>query len=239
MLVSISAASWCCRSGPVPDGSGDVLRPLAMGDRPAVDRFCVYAIDKERHLQKLSRLLTDERVSPPLERLHELSLLLGRQGDERGPRARRRVGRDPAQRAQELLAGASGSVMLVDGESLVARCVPRQPRRARPAGGDGRGIAGRVAQTREPLLINGPTSREFPGLDARTLEVSRRDVGPARASRSAPRCAQRERGGRRDLQRVRSSRAEPVRGARARWRSCASSSTPSAPTSSSSSSSTG
>jgi signal transduction histidine kinase len=37
----------------------------------------------------------------------------------------------------------------------------------------GEGIAGRVAQTVEPLLINGrPTSNEFPGLDTRTLEVS-------------------------------------------------------------------
>jgi len=40
--------------------------------------FCVYAIDKERHLQKLSRLLTDERVLTAAlsNRLRELSLLL-------------------------------------------------------------------------------------------------------------------------------------------------------------------
>ena len=37
----------------------------------------------------------------------------------------------------------------------------------------GEGIAGRVARTKEPILINGkPTSQEFPGLDARTQAVA-------------------------------------------------------------------
>ena len=63
--------------------------------------------------------------------------------------------------------------MLVDGEELVARCVRNNPDALGRRVAIGEGIAGRVARTKEPILINGkPTSQEFPGLDARTQAVA-------------------------------------------------------------------
>jgi signal transduction histidine kinase len=137
--------------------------------------FCVYAIDKERHLQKLSRLLTDERVLTAAlsNRLRELSLLL-----QAGKAMNAALELDAVldvilHSALELLTGTSGSIMLVDGEELVARCVRNNPDALGRRVAIGEGIAGRVARTKEPILINGkPTSQEFPGLDARTQAVA-------------------------------------------------------------------
>ena len=137
--------------------------------------FCVYAIDKERHLRKLSRLLTDERVLTAAlsNRLRELSLLL-----QAGKAMNAALELDAVldvilHSALELLTGTSGSIMLVDGEELVARCVRNNPDALGRRVAIGEGIAGRVARTKEPILINGkPTSQEFPGLDARTQAVA-------------------------------------------------------------------
>src|SRR4030095_5828424 len=64
-------------------------------------------------------------------------------------------------------------IMRVDGASLVARCVRGNPDALGRRVAMGEGIAGRVARTMEPLLINGrPTLKEFPGLDTRSLAVS-------------------------------------------------------------------
>lgn len=175
MLVSISGGIVVLSIWPSSHGSAIASGPLRWGIVLMSVGFCVYAIDKERHLQKLSRLLTDERVLTAAlsNRLHELSLLL-----QAGKAMNAVLELDAVldvilHSAQELLAGASGSIMLVDGDSLVARCVRDNPDALGRRVAMGEGIAGRVAQTREPLLINGrPTSREFPGLDTRTLEVS-------------------------------------------------------------------
>jgi len=175
MLVSISGGIVVLSIWPSSHVSAIASGPLRWGIVLMSMGFCVYAIDKERHLQKLSRLLTDERVLTAAlsNRLHELSLLL-----QAGKAMNAVLELDAVldvilHSAQELLAGASGSIMLVDGDSLVARCVRDNPNALGRRVAMGEGIAGRVAQTREPLLINGrPTPREFPGLDARTLEVS-------------------------------------------------------------------
>ena len=137
--------------------------------------FCAYAIDKERHLQRLAKLLTDERVlSAALSnRLRELSLLL-QAGKAMNAALELDVVLDVILRsALDLLAGISGSVMLLDGDELVASCVRNNPEALGRRVPVGEGIAGRVALTKEPLLINGkPSAREFPGLRPRTKAVA-------------------------------------------------------------------
>jgi len=136
--------------------------------------FCAYAIEKEFHLRKLSRMLIDERVlSVALSnRLHEVSLLL-----ETGKAMNSVLELDAVldvilRSALDLLEGQSGSLMMVDGNELVATCVRgrEQARDARIA--LGQGIAGRVALTRDPLLINGVADPDdFPGIFPRSGDV--------------------------------------------------------------------
>ena len=175
MLVSVSVGVVVLSIWPTSHGSVISSGPLRWGIVLMSVGFCAYAIDKERHLQKLSRLLTDERVLTAAlsNRLRELSLLL-----QAGKAMNAVLELDAVldvilHSAQELLVGASGSIMLVDGDSLVARCVRNNPDALGRRVAIGEGIAGRVAMTKEPLLINGrPTSKEFPGLDTRTQAVS-------------------------------------------------------------------
>src|SRR5712691_11652977 len=87
--------------------------------------FTFYAIEKELHLQRLARLLTDERVltAALTNRLREVSLLLD------AGKAMNSVLELPGvlevilRSATELLDANSGSIMLVDGEDLVAASV--------------------------------------------------------------------------------------------------------------------
>jgi two-component system sensor histidine kinase KdpD len=169
--VAVAVTSmWPWRPGPrIPSGAlrwGVVL--LSLG-------FCAYAIDKERHLQRLAKLLTDERVLTAAlsNRLRELSLLL-----QAGKAMNSALEIDAVldvilRSALDLLAGTSGSVMLADGDELVASCVRNNPEAIGRRVPLGEGIAGRVALTREPLLINGrPSPREFPGLRPRERAVA-------------------------------------------------------------------
>jgi two-component system sensor histidine kinase KdpD len=137
--------------------------------------FGIYAIEKELHLHRLARLLTDQRVltTALTNRLHEMSLLL-----EAG-KAMNSVLELPAvletilRSAMELLSGASGSVMLLETtDDLVAVLAHGNDvavgRRVRV----GSGIAGRVAATREALLIEGQADpTQFPGLTQREQQV--------------------------------------------------------------------
>ena len=175
MLVSVSVGVVVLPIWPTSNGSVISSGPLRWGIVLMSIGFCAYAIDKERHLQKLSRLLTDERVLTAAlsNRLRELSLLLQAGKAMNAALELEAVLDVILHSAQELLVGASGSIMLVDGDSLVARCVRSNPDALGRRVAIGEGIAGRVARTKEPLLINGqPTSKEFPGLDTRTQAVS-------------------------------------------------------------------
>jgi two-component system, OmpR family, sensor histidine kinase KdpD len=136
--------------------------------------FCAYAIEKERHLQRLAKLLTDERVLTAAlsNRLRELSLLL-QAGKAMNAVLELDAVLDVILRSSlELLQGTSGSIMLVEGDDLVARCVHNNPEAFGRRVPIGEGIAGRVARTKDPLLIHGtPSPQEFPGLDARARSV--------------------------------------------------------------------
>ena len=129
--------------------------------------FCAYGVEKERHLHRLSRLLVDERVlsTALTNRLHEVSLLLDAGKAINSVLDLENVLETILRSAIELLGGTSGSIMLLEGEELVTACTQANEgargRRVRL----GEGIAGRVAQTREPLLIDGNADpSEFPGL---------------------------------------------------------------------------
>ena len=129
--------------------------------------FCVYAIEKERHLRKLSRLLVDERVLTTAlqNRLHEVELLLEAGKAMNDVLELSMVLDRILGSAVELLVGDSGSVMLLEGNELVVACAHGNEY----AGGSkvmlGEGIAGHVAQTREALLVHGKADpRDFPGL---------------------------------------------------------------------------
>src|SRR5919201_1623966 len=117
--------------------------------------FAVYAIEKERHLRKLSRLLVDERVLTTAlsNRLREVELLLGAGKAMNDVLELSVVLQTILHSAVELLGSESGSVMLVEGDHDLGVAVSTGNERA--TGGKvrlGEGIAGHVASTREALL---------------------------------------------------------------------------------------
>ena len=141
----------------------------------ATSPFCVYAIEKELHLHHLARLLTDQRVltTALTNRLHEMSLLL-----EAG-KAMNSVLELPAvpetilRSAMDLLSGESGSIMLLEtSDDLVAVLARENDVAVGMRVRVGSGIAGRVAATREALLIEGQADpSQFPGLTPREQAV--------------------------------------------------------------------
>jgi K+-sensing histidine kinase KdpD len=136
--------------------------------------FCIYAIEKERHLRTLSRLLIDERVLTTAlsNRLREVELLL-----DAGKAMNDVLELDVVLQtilggAVELLVADSGSVMLLEDRDLVVACArgnsDAESRRVHL----GEGIAGHVAQTREALLIHGKADpSDFPGLEPHAQAV--------------------------------------------------------------------
>lgn len=129
--------------------------------------FCIYAIEKEVHLHRLSRLLVDERVlnSAMAKRLHMNTALFNA-----GKALNSVLDLDDVldailANALDLLQAASGSVMLLEDEEQLRVVAVRGSRLVRDARVKlGESIAGRVARSREPLLINGEvTPEDFPG----------------------------------------------------------------------------
>lgn len=120
--------------------------------------FCAYAIEKELHLRRLTQLLVQEKIltTALTSRVQELTSLL-----QAGKAIN--LGLDLEQvlttivgSALELLDGRDGSIMLASGGRelrTVATAGVSGAEGARVAFGEG--VAGRVAATREPLLIHG------------------------------------------------------------------------------------
>jgi len=114
--------------------------------------------EKERHLRRLSRMLIEERVLTAAlsNRLRELATL-----HEAGKAVNSVLALEDVldiilSSAVELLAANSGSIMLLDSPDelrVVSELGNEHARDARVK--VGQGIAGRVALTREPLLLNG------------------------------------------------------------------------------------
>jgi len=140
--------------------------------------FCAYAIEKELQLRRLTELLIREQVllAALTNRLREVSTLL-----EAGKAINLGLDLDDvldtiARCALELLDARDASIMLAAGRRELRTVATRGESAAVGARVRfGHGIAGRVAATREPLLISGELDHSSPGLrlaTARTPESS-------------------------------------------------------------------
>jgi signal transduction histidine kinase len=126
--------------------------------------FAAYVLEKEVHLRRLTRLLIEERVLTAAlsNRLKELATLCAVGKAVNSVLDLEQVLDIILSSACELLGGESGSVMLLDGpDQLKSVCVLGDNELAADARVRvGEGIAGHVAQSREPTLITGPADRQ-------------------------------------------------------------------------------
>jgi signal transduction histidine kinase len=174
LMVSVSIGVAVLSILPVSPDSPFASHGLRWGIVALSIGFCVYAIDRERRLQRLAKMLTDERVLTAAlsNRLRELSLLLQAGTAMNAVLELEAVLEVILGSAIELLNGRSGSVMLVEGDDLVVTCVKSNPDAMGRRMKIGEGLAGRVGDSREPLLVNGRASaKEFPGLPHRVQPV--------------------------------------------------------------------
>jgi signal transduction histidine kinase len=168
LLVSVAVGVALLSIWPVTQRSGLLSPPvLRLSIVCLAVAFSAYAIEKELHLRKLARMLIDERVLTTAlsNRLREVSLLL-EAGKAINAVLEASVVLDTIlHSAVELLGGTSGSVMLIEGDELVTACAEGNASAEGQRVKIGQGIAGRVAETREALLIDGRADpEEFPGL---------------------------------------------------------------------------
>jgi diguanylate cyclase (GGDEF)-like protein len=135
-----------------------------------------YTIEKELSLRRVSSLLMDERLltTALTNRLHEITALLDAGRAVNSTLELDRVLDSILSGATDLLPASSGSVMLLDGEQLVVAAAVGNSAALGCRAAVGDGIAGHVARTREPLLIDGRASSSlFPGLVQRTTDEVR------------------------------------------------------------------
>jgi diguanylate cyclase (GGDEF)-like protein len=138
----------------------------------------LYSVEKERSLRRIARLLFDERLLTTAlsSRLHEITTLLDAGRAVNSTLDLDRVLASILAGATDLMPASSGSVMLLEGtpggqELVVAAAAGNSSALGRRAA-IGEGIAGHVARTLQPLLINGrATPALFPGLTTRSQDV--------------------------------------------------------------------
>jgi len=159
LLLALAGALVTVLSWPiatVPQGSHLHLLRFALTILIAL--FCAYVFEKELQLRQLARLLVEERVITAAlrSRLTEVDALL------RAARAVNTVVEleevldTIIASALELLGGRDGSIMLLQGENTLRTVCARGGGAARGAiVRFGEGIAGRVAETREAVLVSG------------------------------------------------------------------------------------
>ena len=118
--------------------------------------FCIYAVEKEVHLHRLSRLLVDERV---LSNTMALQIQMNTALFNAGKALNSVMDLDDVldailANALDLLEGSGGSVMLLEDQAVLRVVAVRGRGIARDARVRlGESIVGRVAQSREPLLV--------------------------------------------------------------------------------------
>src|SRR5437763_10319657 len=125
--------------------------------------FSLYVLEKERHLRRLTRLLMDERVLTAAlsNRLKELATLLAVGKAVNSALDLETVLGIILASALELLEGSSGSIMLLEGpERLRVLCQVGNEEARDAVVRLGEGIAGQVAERREPMLISGTVGRD-------------------------------------------------------------------------------
>lgn len=174
-LVTISVFATATERRDLVDATAPWLKWVLVGCSAV---FCLYVIDRELALRKLERLLIDERVMSAAlsNRLKELSALA-----DAGKAINSILELDDVlgiilSAALGLLEGSEGSIMLMDenSEYLELYCFRGSTDRYKP---DTRipadaGIAGHVAQNREPLVISGtPDPADFPGWTEKKVPI--------------------------------------------------------------------
>ena len=144
--------------------------------------FCIYAFEKELHLRRLTLLLADERVltAALTNRLREVSSLLEAGKAVNSALELPNVLDIILRSAVELLDGNDGSIMLIEGHQRLRVVCVHGNEHARDAVIQlGTGVAGRVAESLEPLLISGQADR------AQFRDLHRR-VQPVESAMSVP-----------------------------------------------------
>jgi diguanylate cyclase (GGDEF)-like protein len=126
--------------------------------------FCLYSIEKELRLKRLTKVLVDERVlvTALASRLTELGTLLDAGQAMNAVLELEEVLRRILDNALDLLGASDGSVLLADDDQtqLRAVCVRGNDAAREAVVRFGIGIAGRVAETQESLLIQGDLDGE-------------------------------------------------------------------------------
>ena len=120
--------------------------------------FCAYAVEKELQLRRLTKLLVDERVltAALTNRLREVTTLLEAAKAMNFVLDLERVLATILECAYELLDTRDSSIMLVHGDGELRTVSTSGNSGARGARLKfGEGVAGRVAETREPVLVTG------------------------------------------------------------------------------------
>jgi diguanylate cyclase (GGDEF)-like protein len=161
IVLAVSAGMAGLTAWGDPSDGDSLLRGpvLTFGVLGLVAGFCAYSIEKEVHLRRLTRVLVDERVlvTALASRLEEVSVLLDAGQAMNSVLELEEVLHRILDNALDLLGASDGSVLLTDVDARVLRAVcVRGNDAARDAVVPfGVGIAGRVADTHESLLIQG------------------------------------------------------------------------------------
>jgi diguanylate cyclase (GGDEF)-like protein len=132
--------------------------------------ICGYLIEKEISLRRVSHRLVDERtLSLSLSsRLREITALLDAGRAVNSALELDHVLAAILRGSIDLFPAATGSIMLLDGGELVVAASAGNDSAAGARVAIGNAIAGHVAESREPLLINGAaTEHAFPGYTPR------------------------------------------------------------------------
>lgn len=151
-------------------GLGELLRPniLRVAMLALTGGFALYTIEKELHLRRLTRLLIDEQILTAAlsNRLLELGALLEAGKAINSVLELHRVLDIILGSVMQLLEGESGSIMLLEGsDRLRAACTHGNDAVSGVIVPIGEGIAGRVARTREPVLVTGRLKRRSHPVD--------------------------------------------------------------------------
>lgn len=175
LLVGLTASLGLLTMWSPDDMHALLIRPgVRFGVVGLALAMSLYSVEKERSLRRIARLLFDERLLTTAlsSRLHEISTLLDAGRAVNSTLDLDRVLASILQGATDLMPASSGSVMLLDGHELVVAAAVGNSSALGRRAAIGDGIAGHVARTLQPLLINGhATPALFPGLPDRSSHV--------------------------------------------------------------------
>jgi diguanylate cyclase (GGDEF)-like protein len=174
LLVALTAALGILSLWPADQIHDLLVRPVVRyGLFGLAVVVSAYSVEKELSLRRVSRLLVDERLltTALTSRLHEISTLLDAGKAVNSTLELDRVLSSILTGATELLPATRGSVMLLEGDELVVAAAVGNEAALGKRASVGDGIAGHVALTLAPMLLNGRASAAaFPGLGPREAE---------------------------------------------------------------------